>query len=231
MLKSFAKPDPFVKHFLWRDGTSVGPAEAALHHIKVRTMKIGYARVSTEDQNLHLQIAALDAAGCSRLFSDHGMSGAQFSRPGLCAALAALRPGDTLVVWRLDRLGRSLRGLVELVEELGERKIEFLSLNECINTTSSGGVLIFHVMAALAQFERSLISERTRAGMDAARGRGIHVGRPRALSEEQTKEAQKMLEVHSVDEVAAKYEVHPRTLSRNLDTTNVSATRAKANDR
>jgi DNA invertase Pin-like site-specific DNA recombinase len=179
-------------------------------------VKIGYARVSTEDQNLDLQIAALNAAGCSRLFSDHGISGSQFSRPGLKSALDALSAGDTLVVWRLDRLGRTLRKLVELIDELGARNVEFFSLTECINTTSSGGVLIFHVMAALAQFERSLISERTRAGMAAARRRGQHVGRRRSLSQAQCEEARELLTVSTLKAVAAKFDVHPRTLQRTL---------------
>ena len=179
-------------------------------------MKIGYARVSTEDQNLDLQIAALNNAGCTRLFSDHGISGSEFSRPGLQCALDALSAGDILVVWRLDRLGRSLRKLVELVDELGARNIEFFSLTECINTTSSGGVLIFHVMAALAQFERSLISERTRAGMAAAHERGQHLGRRRSLSPEQCDEARGLLKGSPLKAVAAKFEVHPRTLQRML---------------
>lgn len=179
-------------------------------------MKIGYARVSTEDQNLDLQISALNGAGCSRLFSDHGISGSEFSRPGLRCALEALSAGDTLVVWRLDRLGRTLRKLVELVDELGARKVDFFSLTECINTTSSGGVLIFHVMAALAQFERSLISERTRAGMAAARKRGQHLGRRRSLSDDQWEEARGLLAISPCKTVAAKFDVHPRTLQRML---------------
>jgi DNA invertase Pin-like site-specific DNA recombinase len=179
-------------------------------------VKIGYARVSTEDQNLDLQIAALNGAGCTRLFSDHGISGSQFARPGLKCALEALSPGDTLVVWRLDRLGRSLRKLVELIDELGTREIEFFSLTECIDTTSSGGLLIFHVMAALAQFERSLISERTRAGMAAARRRGQHLGRRRSLSPEQCEEARLLLATSPLKVVAAKFAVHPRTLQRML---------------
>jgi DNA invertase Pin-like site-specific DNA recombinase len=179
-------------------------------------VKIGYARVSTEDQNLDLQVTALTSAGCSRLFSDHGISGSKFSRPGLKCAMEALSPGDTLVVWRLDRLGRSLRKLVELIDELGTRNIEFVSLNECINTTSSGGVLVFHVMAALAQFERSLISERTRAGMAAARARGQHLGRRRSLTPAQCDEARELLVANPLNTVAARFDIHPRTLQRML---------------
>jgi DNA invertase Pin-like site-specific DNA recombinase len=179
-------------------------------------MKIGYARVSTEDQNLDLQIAALERAGCARLFSDHGVSGGRFSRPGLDSALAALKSGDTLIVWRLDRLGRSLRRLVELVDELGGRGVEFVSLNESIDTTSSGGVLMFHMMAALAQFERSLISERTRAGLAAARRRGKTLGRRRLLSPQQCDEARRLLKIEATDTVAARLNVHPSTLRRSL---------------
>lgn len=179
-------------------------------------MKIGYARVSTEDQNLNLQIDALKNAGCEILFKDQGASGATFSRPGLDSALKTLRPNDTLVVWRLDRLGRSLHKLVELIDKLGHRGIQFVSLSECINTTSSGGILVFHLMAALAQFERSLISERTRAGMAAARARGQQIGRRYSLTPAQCDEARYLLTLHPTAQVAAKFNVHPRTLQRTL---------------
>jgi DNA invertase Pin-like site-specific DNA recombinase len=179
-------------------------------------MKIGYARVSTEDQNLELQIAALDTMGCDHIFTDHGISGSTFARPGLDSALSALQRGDTLVVWRLDRLGRSLRKLVELVEQLGEAGIQFASLTECINTTSSGGVLVFHIMAALAQFERSLIGERTRAGMAAARARGRQIGRRRSLTPDQCVEALELLSSQSTARVAEKFQIHPRTLLRRV---------------
>lgn len=179
-------------------------------------MKVGYARVSTEDQSLDLQIAALEKAGCQRMYYDHGVSGARFCRPGLASVLREVGPGDTVVVWRLDRLGRSLRKLVELVDELGRRGVEFVSLNESIDTTSSGGVLMFHMMAALAQFERSLISERTRAGMAAARMRGKRLGRRRALSPEQCDDARRLLQFERLDVVAAKLNVHPSTLRRSV---------------
>jgi DNA invertase Pin-like site-specific DNA recombinase len=177
-------------------------------------MKIGYARVSTEEQNLDLQISALKAARCDKLFEDHGISGTSFSRPGLDAALRELVEGDTLVVWRLDRLGRSLSKLVELIERLNSRRIQFESLTESISTTSSGGMFMFHMMAALAQFERSLISERTRAGMKAARERGQHVGRQPSLTPAQREEALLLLADGSVADVAARFNVHPRTLER-----------------
>lgn len=178
--------------------------------------RIGYARVSTYEQNLDLQLAALQAAGCCEIFTDHGISGASFDRPGLAALLAALKPSDMLVVWRLDRLGRSLVELVRLVSELGTRQIEFRSLNEAIDTSSPGGRLLFHLLAAMAEFERSLISERTRAGMAAAHARGKHLGRQPALTIQQRDEARREIDKPGADitEIAKRYRVHPRTLLR-----------------
>ena len=151
-------------------------------------MLLGYARVSTTDQNLDLQLDALQAAGCARLFTDR-VSGARTDRPGLAAALAECRPDDTLVVWKLDRLGRSLPHLVETVRELAARGVGFRSLQEQLDTTSSGGKLIFHLFASLAEFERDLIRERTRAGLAAARARGRRGGRPRGVDEKKKKAA------------------------------------------
>ncbi|MFP3554923.1 recombinase family protein [Paraburkholderia sp. SIMBA_049] len=179
-------------------------------------MRIGYARVSTDDQNLDLQLAALMKADCDDIFTDQGVSGARFSRPGLERTMAALSKGDTLVVWRLDRLGRSLTKLVELVDALGARGVQFVSLTECIDTTSPGGTFLFHIMAALAQFERSLIGERTRAGMVAAKARGQHVGRRRAMTQSECVEAQQLLALQSSQAVAQRFDVHPRTLLRSL---------------
>ncbi|MBN3803860.1 recombinase family protein [Paraburkholderia sp. Ac-20336] len=177
-------------------------------------MKIGYARVSTDEQNLDLQISALRAAGCEVVFEDHGVSGAEFSRPGLDAALAGAKDGDTLVVWRLDRLGRSLGKLIELVERLNRTGIQFQSLTEAICTTSSGGMFIFHMMAALAQFERALISERTRAGMKAARERGRQIGRLPSLTQAEQEEIVERLSAMSATDLAIRYRVHPRTVQR-----------------
>ncbi len=140
-------------------------------------MKIGYARVSRDDQRLDLQRDALTAAGCEKLFSDKA-SGTKAARPGLSEALAFARPGDVLVVWRLDRLGRSLAELVQLVGELEAAAVGLESLKEQINTTSAAGRLVFHVFAAMAEFERNLIRERTHAGLDAAKARGRTGGRP-----------------------------------------------------
>ncbi|MCA8052799.1 recombinase family protein [Burkholderia arboris] len=177
-------------------------------------MLIGYARVSTDEQHLDLQIDALRNAGCGEIFIDQGVSGAKFSRPGLDSVLSRLSPGDCLMVWRLDRLGRSLGKLIELVSDLEGRGIEFESLTESINTKSSSGLLVFHMMAALAQFERNLISERTRAGMAAARARGISLGRKPALDNEQRTLALELLREKSITEVASYFEVNPRTVKR-----------------
>ncbi len=143
-------------------------------------MLIGYARVSTQEQTLTLQQDALRQAGCEKLFTDT-LSGATTERPGLQDALAFVRPSDTLVVWRLDRLGRSLRHLIETVTDLSHRGIGFKSLSEQIDTTTPNGKLVFHVFGALAEFERDLIRERTQAGLTAARARGRIGGRPKAL--------------------------------------------------
>jgi DNA invertase Pin-like site-specific DNA recombinase len=144
-------------------------------------MQIGYARVSTDEQTLNLQLDALKAAGCERIATDR-VSGARAERPGLTEALDHLRSGDTLVVWRLDRLGRSLPHLIETVTALADRGVGFKSLTESIDTTNTGGRLIFHIFGALAEFERDLIRERTQAGLRAARARGRTGGHPRVKS-------------------------------------------------
>jgi len=156
-------------------------------------MNIGYARVSTEEQNLDLQLQALEASGCDRIFEDHGISGAAVERPGLADALVKAQSGDVLVVWKLDRLGRSLPHLVEVINGLRDAGIGFCSLQEQIDTTSAGGRFYLHILAALAEFEREMISERTKAGMASARRRGKHVGRPRKLSEHQIEHARELL--------------------------------------
>ena len=143
-------------------------------------MLIGYARVSTDDQNLDLQRDALQQAGCEQIFEDT-ISGAKASRPGLKAALEYARAGDTLVVWRLDRLSRSLKDLIEMMNKLENRGVELKSIQEALDTSSSTGKLIFHLFGALAEFERNLIRERTHAGLTAARARGRLGGRPKSL--------------------------------------------------
>lgn len=147
-------------------------------------MKIGYARVSTTDQYLRMQEDALKSAGCEEIFTDVA-SGAKTQRPGLDKALEYVREGDTLVVWKLDRLGRSIQHLIQLITSLNERKIGFKSLQENIDTSTSGGKLIFHMFSALAEFERDLIQERTQAGLKAARARGKMGGRPPLLDNRQ----------------------------------------------
>jgi DNA invertase Pin-like site-specific DNA recombinase len=142
------------------------------------TMLIGYARVSTTDQTLALQQDALTKAGCEKIFTDTA-SGSQVLRPGLAEALIFARSGDTLVVWRLDRLGRTLRHLIDTIKTLKERGIQFRSIQEQIDTSTSGGKLVFHLFGMLAEFERDLIRERTQAGLTAARARGRVGGRPR----------------------------------------------------
>src|SRR3712207_4001263 len=147
-------------------------------------MLIGYARISTYDQTLSLQKDALEKAGCEKIFTD-AVSGTKAERKGLTEALSHLRAQDTLVVWRLDRLGRSLRHLIDTITALNRRGIGFKSLTENIDTTTSGGKLVFHIFGALAEFEREIISERTRAGLTSARSRGRKGGRPKALTDRQ----------------------------------------------
>src|SRR3954468_18557023 len=181
-------------------------------------MLVGYARVSTQDQTLALQQDALEEAGCERVFTDTA-SGAKAERKGLDEALAYARAGDTLVVWKLDRLGGSIRHLIDVITALQGRGIGFRSLTEQIDSTTSGGKLIFHVFAALAEFERDIIRERTQAGLAAARARGRRGGRPRAASLNDAKKvalAQKLYddETHSIDEICKTLRVSRATLYR-----------------
>jgi DNA invertase Pin-like site-specific DNA recombinase len=155
-------------------------------------MNIGYARVSTTDQNLDLQKDALNSADCEKIYTDK-MSGTKTERPGLNQILGILREGDTLVVWKLDRLGRSLTHLIKIMNILDERSIYFKSVQESLDTSTPGGKLIFHVFGALAEFERDIIRERTLAGLAAARARGRVGGRPRKLTKEQTEMAKKLI--------------------------------------
>lgn len=176
-------------------------------------MLIGYARVSTDDQNLDLQRDALTLAGCDKLCEDKE-SGAKAERPGLLLALEVLRDGDTLVVWRLDRLGRSLKDLIALVEKLEQRGIALKSLQENIDTGSSGGKLVFHLFGALAEFERNLIRERTQAGLSAARARGRSGGRPKALDANKRQLAIRLYHErqHSIDELCRMMGISKPTL-------------------
>ena len=155
-------------------------------------MLIGYARVSTEDQHLHLQMEALEKGGCEQIYTDK-MSGTRSDRPGLKEAMSHLRPGDTFVVWKLDRLGRSVKGLVDLVGELEKKGVHFKSVTDSIDTSTPAGRFFFHVMASLAQMERELIVERTRAGLAAARRQGRVGGRKRRMTETKVAAARKLL--------------------------------------
>jgi DNA invertase Pin-like site-specific DNA recombinase len=155
-------------------------------------MLIGYARVSTDDQDLGLQLDALAKAGCDRVFTDKA-SGAANNRSGLEQALSHLRPGDALVVWKLDRLGRTVKGLVDMVAELEGRGVQFRSLTDGIDTTTGPGRFFFHVMAALAQMERELIAERTKAGLAAAKARGRLGGRKPKMTKAKIVAARKLL--------------------------------------
>ncbi len=179
-------------------------------------MKIGYVRVSKQEQNEELQIDALKSAGCEKWFVDK-ISGSKAERKGLSEALVYLRPGDIFVVWKLDRAGCSLPHLIELLKGLQKRDIEFLSLTEQIDTTTPSGKLIFHLMGALAEFERDLIRERTNAGLAAARAKGRVGGRPRKLKTNgKVALARQMFadQSHSVSEICAALGISRATLYR-----------------
>ena len=181
-------------------------------------MKIGYARVSTAEQNLDMQIDALQKAGCEKIEMDKA-SGVLSERPGLDKLINdILRKGDTLVVWKLDRLARSLRQLIDLVEGLQSRGVELVTLQESIDTTSAAGKLTYHIFAALAEFERDLIKARTKAGLEAARARGRTGGRPQKLNSKQIELARKLYQEkqHSIKEICELVGVSRPTLYRYL---------------
>lgn len=180
--------------------------------------RFGYARVSTKDQRLRMQRDALQAAGCDHVFEDHGISGAKGSRPGLDEMLAALRPGDSVVVFKLDRLGRSVLHLADLLVRFQQEGVHFVSLSEGINTTTPGGKLVFHIFSAVAEFSRDVIVENTCAGLDAARRSGKALGRPRALSPDHVAEAHRLVTQRGMTatEIAGRLRVHPRTLKRSI---------------
>ncbi|MCG7882596.1 MAG: recombinase family protein [Candidatus Thiodiazotropha endolucinida] len=180
-------------------------------------MRIGYARVSTQDQKPDLQIDALKAASCEEIFQEK-LSGKTKDREQLEHCLRMLRSGDVLVVWRLDRLGRSLKDLVEIISTLDERGVGFQSLTESIDTTSAGGKLVFHIFGALAEFEHTLIRERTKAGLAAARARGRKGGRKPSLSKADVKKAAAMLRdpLMTKKEVAEHFDVSKVTLNESL---------------
>ena len=182
-------------------------------------MRVGYARVSTQDQKLDLQRQALQTAGCDLIFEDH-ISGTRAKRPGLDKVLAKLAPGVVVVVWRLDRLGRSLSHLVEVLKVIESKGAGFVSLNESIDTTSASGRLVFHMMAALAEFERALIVERTQAGLSAAKARGAKLGRRRKLTPKQVAHGRALLDAGETGHaVAQSLGVSRATLYRALEPT------------
>lgn len=179
-------------------------------------MRIGYARVSTDEQTPEAQVQALRAAGCTVVFVDQGISGTKTARQGLAKALEAMVRGDVLVVWKLDRLGRSLKFLIDTIERLHGTGCGFASLTEGFDTTTSAGKLVCHILAAIAEFERALIAERTRAGLAVARRSGKKIGRRHRLSDEVIAEAHRLVSVdrHSVAHVARELGVSYDTLRR-----------------
>lgn len=179
-------------------------------------MKIGYIRVSKHEQNEALQRDALKEVECEKYYHDR-ITGAKFERKGLEELLAFVRPGDTVIVWKLDRLGRSLKDLIEILNLLKDRAVDFVSITEKIDTTTPGGKLIFHLMGSLAEFERDLIRERTNAGLAAARARGRIGGRPRKLSTDgKVALALRLVEdhKHSVDDICSTLGISRSTLYR-----------------
>ena len=186
--------------------------------VRIINMKIGYARVSTNDQNSQLQLDALNNTGCDRIYEE-SMSAKTKDRPELNRLLDAIREGDTVVVWRLDRLGRSIKDLIELVDKFKSLKVQFISLTENIDTSSPSGELIFHIFASIAQFERSLIVERTKAGLASARRRGIKGGRKKKLTDSDIQKAQAMLNSKeiTVSDVAKHFNVSRTTLYKYID--------------
>lgn len=185
--------------------------------LTISGMKIGYARASTDEQNLDVQLNALGAAGCETVFQDHGLPVIWTECPGLLAALEGAKEGDTLTVWRIDRLGRSIPHLLEILDEVRSRGIAFQSVMDGIDTNTAGGRMVLSMIRAMAEFGRGVISERTKAGMAAARERGQHVGRPAKLSPDEIGIARRMIgEGISRVQVARIFGVDPGTLRRLL---------------
>jgi DNA invertase Pin-like site-specific DNA recombinase len=180
-------------------------------------MKYGYARVSTDDQNTALQLSALKKAGCKTIFKDEGLSGATVKRPALTRCLKTLRPGDMLIVWKLDRLGRSLRALITMLDEFRAQGIKFRSLTEHIDTETAAGRAMWQMIGVLAELERSLITERTRAGVKAAKRRGVKFGRKPKLNAQQIEHARQLLaQGKPPQEVADLFTVSRATLYRRV---------------
>ena len=180
-------------------------------------MKYGYARVSTDDQSAAMQLAALKRAKCQRVFKDEGLSGATANRPALSRCLKKLKRGDTLTVWKLDRLARSARDLIAMIEDFNKRGVHFRSLTEDISTATPGGKLVFHVFAAVVEFERGVIAERTRAGIENAKRRNVKFGRKNLLKPYQVQHALTLIgQGEPVPAVARTLHVSRATLYRAL---------------
>ena len=180
-------------------------------------MKYGYARVSTEDQDPAMQIAALKKAGCDKIFKDEGISGSATKRPAFERLLRQLRAGDTVTIWKLDRMGRNLRDLVNIMHGFGQGSIQFRSLTEEINTKTLGGTLLFHFIGAVAQYEHGLIRERTRTGIRAAKARGVRFGRKPKLSKQQVAHAIKLIDAGDrATDIADSFNVSRATLYREI---------------
>jgi DNA invertase Pin-like site-specific DNA recombinase len=178
-------------------------------------LKYGYARVSTDDQNTALQLAALKKVGCKTIYKDEGISGATTKRPALTRCLKKLRDGDTLIVWKLDRLGRSLRDLLTMLDELRAQGIQFRSLTEHIDTETPAGRAMWQIIGVLAELERSLIAERTRAGVKAAKARGVKFGRKPKLTPQQSKYARELrAQGKRAEDIAALFKVGRSTIYR-----------------
>ena len=192
--------------------------KAAVKKNQKTGQKIGYVRVSDHEQTEYLQIDALKLVGCDVIYGDLGVSGSITKRKGLNDLLSSLKDGDTLCVWKLDRLGRSTIHLLQLLDDLRKRGIDFQAITQGIDTTTAVGRMLYGQLAVFAEFEREQISERTKAGMEAARKRGKHIGRPKKLSDNQIKLANYKLSMHldTITHIAATYGVAPITLSRSL---------------
>ncbi len=219
---------PFVADVSARNSVAIPGDVGGFRYIRPVSSLLGYARVSTADQDAALQIDALKKAGCYKVFVDHA-SGSLDERPELSRLLDQIRPGDTLVVWRLDRLGRSIRHLIDSLTDLSGKDIGFRSLTENIDTTTPGGRLVFHVFAALAEFERDLIRERTNAGLSAARARGRQGGRPPTLTADQVKTARRLYEQRdmTVEQIGDVLGVSRTTIYRALRKQPAAATKRR----
>lgn len=209
---------------VWSTTTDYSLAQPPMNDAQIQNSntgrRLGYVRVSDEDQTEQLQVDALTVVGCDQIFHDHGVSGALHHRPGLDSLLGCLTPGDTLLVWKLDRLGRSTVHLLQLLSDLRERQIDFVAVTQGIDTTTSIGRMLYGQLAVFAEFEREQISDRTKAGMAAAKRRGQHLGRPRAFSDrDMARIVQEMATGRlTPNDIATRYHVSRQTVCRAIST-------------